>query len=426
MAMETRLATVPSLDRTPNILWTGCGDLLRKSDKAVRDLIASGARFVFTDRTDNVRQPPPENCPFFNISLADERERLRKLLRSDPLTHIYVATWPDVHLLTSFKYSDHCPGGTIIIPKPLDTNFELIETLASDAFPEINEKIFVYDHYRNKSVIEQLYQAFPKLIQSYGEVMEFEMYLLEYQTIEQECRQRALAKGVIFDLASHLLALVQLFFLDRPHIGLLEPRSVVKHVDISINQVARARYTHCQLPHNIETFSAIDITLHVHYRSSRGESSPRPIRGLLVVGKGVKPGQSLEADLKGLRLTFAIAPRAANFSRGTINPPLTDLDAFKGDMETGYYRPVVESLSNGRPVPASRVERLAGVPVLMNFAEARTNAVLLRKAILSGSAVTHYRTQKDTLREILAECVSQGHLDAKWLPRGEFGDIGYN
>jgi hypothetical protein len=395
--------------------------MLRRSFQAVLELQKHGAHLTFTDILEekNIRQSPPPGCDYFNVSVPQGRANLRCLLRGAPLTHIYIANWPDVHLLTAVKYSENCPGGTIVVAKPLDTNFQLIETIGRGGFPGIQQKIFVHDHYLTKSVVERIFKAFPKLIGAYGEIQQFEFYLVEYKTIEDENRLDALKDGVIFDLMSHLVAVAQLFFLMGPRLATLQDARVqVTDVKVLIRQVARGRYIRCHLADNVETFAAVDLKVIVTYNNKRTHSIP----GLLVVGKGIKPTESVEADVKGIRLKFALNNRTANFSSGIINPPLTDLAVMR-EPETGFYRPIVTSLSSHRP---DRSVLTDDPPVLMNFEEARDNASFLKDVIeLGKSNLVFYQAQQTTLRDVIARCVGAGSLDSRWLPVGEFSDVGY-
>src|SRR5438067_8614331 len=118
----------------------------------------------------------------------------------------------------------------------------------------------------------------------------------------------------------------------------------VRKVELRINHVARARYHHCDLNDGVETFAAIDLSVLVTYLKNKTHE----IRGLLVGAKGVKPIESVEADLKGMRYKFGSETRAGNLAQGTINPPLSDL-AFIPPAESGFFGPIVESLSYGRP-----------------------------------------------------------------------------
>ncbi len=291
------------------------------------------------------------------------------------------------------------------------------------AFPDINEKLFLRDHYLNKTVVDPIRGALPTLIGTYGEVQEFQFYLLEFQTIEDEQRQVAVGEGVIYDLVSHLIALAQLYFLISPFPACyLRKGMPVRKVELRINHVARARYHHCDLDDGVETFAAVDVTVLIGYPKNRTHN----IRGLLVGAKGVKPIESVEADLKGMRYKFGPETRAANLAQGTINPPLADL-AFIPPAESGFFGPIVESLSYARPSGGLTGAAPQRQHRLMNFAEGRQNARYLCDAIHMGrSNLTFYSPQRETLREVLARCVSHCNLDPKWLPQSEFTDIGFS
>ena len=120
---------MPSYERLHG-LWSGCGDLFDKAADAIQEVRKLGVQLTFTDiiPRENLPVQPPAGTRFFNVSDPRRRGKLREYLHDKPLTHIYIANWPSIHLLTAFRYLDSCPGGAVIISKPLDTNFDLIET----------------------------------------------------------------------------------------------------------------------------------------------------------------------------------------------------------------------------------------------------------------------------------------------------------
>jgi hypothetical protein len=163
----------------------------------------------------------------------------------------------------------------------------------------------------------------------------------------------------------------------------------------------------------------------VNYKDAHGEVSERPVRGLLVAGKGLKPTQSVAADLKGMRFNFALGHRAANLSSGAINPPLADLDYIPSTGETGFYLPVVHGLTQRRG--AGRMNKKSiRFSELMTFNEARENSSLLKQSIEKGSDLVYYRPQESTLNEVLSDSVRAGHLSHECLLRDEPTDIGYS
>ncbi len=411
----------------PHILWIGCGDLLCRTIEALHQLCESyDAQLVFVDICDQekVKQLPPCNASFFNVSKGDERFELRKYLWSQPLTHIFVANWPPQHLLTAFKFSEMCPGGQIIISKPMDINLPLIEAVASGAWPDITNKIFVHDHYRNKGAVEPMFQALPALINTYGRVRDFEFYLIECKTVEEEKRLEALNEGVIFDLASHLFAIVQLFFLDSPNVALIIPELALDSVSLEIRKVARARYANCQIENsNAETFAAVELTIIAHY-SKPGNMHPLTYRipGLIVVGKGIKPSQSIYAALKGLRFNLELQTRSVNLVRNEVNPPLSDLQFVSNNwQEDGFNAPIVTALSHKRPSLEGSKEKIL---TLMPFKHAAQNARYLGKSLRIASPLLYY-SKGDTLDAVMAKCVGAEYLDHRWLSSVGYSDIGF-
>jgi hypothetical protein len=415
------------LSSQPNILWVGCGDLFKKCIRALETMrvncsaTISGIDIRDRDELDYF----PQGHEYYNIKLAEERSRLRRMVSERSFTHVYIANWPEMHLLSALKYAESCDQGVIIIAKPLDTNFELIETVAKDIFPEFTRKIFVHDHYRNKGGIQPMYDVFPQLISAYGRVTRFRAFLVEPRLIEDEKRLDALECGVIFDLASHLFSLLQLFFLPKTSPGVQDPiikgKRPILGVSLRINHVVRARYRKCELSNSdAETFAAIDTTLEITYRDRYGKSQKRPIEGLLVVGKGITAEQEVadSVEVKAFELTLEGFIASLNFRRNSLNP---DLQAFlkKRTDENGYNTPLVESLSKRR----SDLNNAQGtiIPPLMTFAEACENSKYLRESLYMGKAsrLLHY-SPRATLSEVLNLCCSEGGLAERWRPRGGF------
>lgn len=124
--------------REPHVLWLGCGDLLKKTNAGLEALIEQyDGNITFADvmEPELVSGPVPASADFFNLSLSEKRDGLRMHLHEKPLSHVFVANWAPIHLLTAYKFSEMCNGGRIIISKPLDTNLQLIETIRKGSQP---------------------------------------------------------------------------------------------------------------------------------------------------------------------------------------------------------------------------------------------------------------------------------------------------
>ncbi len=420
-----------SYDRVAAV-WVGCGDMYRRAHPALEHLQEEGARMTLVDvkEVGKIIVPPPGNARFFNISDARQRRIFHQSLIDHPATHIYLANLPHQHLPTAILLAGKCPDAQIVIAKPLDTNFLLIETIANGViWPGLLEHIFQHDHYLNKGVVEPLYQRFPELITTYGRVKSFEGYLVEHRTIEDEGRLEALNTGVICDLESHLFALTQQFFLSAYHPALVLPDIVIKDIRLVINQVCRARYANCQLENeNAETFAAIAVSVIVEYRrindhpKNHSPREPIVIPGLLAAGKGIKPSSSIRAGLKGMRFNQELQPRAMNLTSNLINPPLNDLDHVA--QETGFHAPVITALSTRNGYSRTEAQKTT-IPAVMSFRMAAQNAHYLHTALNMRSPLRSYK-KEDTLEQVLAQFVSRDELSPSWLPKEGYGDIGFS
>lgn len=417
-------------------LWIGCGAMCRRSYPALQALQRGGAELTFVDVRDkgSVKQLPPPGADFFDVADPAQREEFHQHLIKHPATHAFVANLPPQHLLTTFLIMGKCPGVKVIIAKPLDVNFQLIEAIASDrVWPGVIENVFLHDHYLGKGIVDPLYRCFPNLIKTYGRVERFEGYLVEHRTIEEENRLDALNEGVICDQSGHLFALVQEFFLSRHHPALTQPNIRILNVQLQINRVARARYANCELENsNAETFAAIEVTIVVHY-SRRGSShtlEPMRIPGLIVVGKGVKPSSSISAGLKGMRFNQQLQFRAVNLAANTVNPPLSDLNYAKNLLigermqETGFHVPVMSAMSHRNLRQLVDYER--PVRSIMPFPMAAQNTKFLSTALKEASQIQMiFHKAGDTIEQVLGQFVSKKMLSPSCLPESGYGDIGF-
>ena len=174
-----------------HVMWLGCGKLLGRTMPAlqtVRENNGSELTFIDVVGEQEIGRELPHSTHFFNVQDSSRRKSLRRHLKEIPPTHIFIANWAPQHILTAFKFSELCEGGQIVIAKPLDTNFNLIDTVRSGAWPDITSKLFVHDHYLNKGAVQPIYDAFPYLREKYGDLNTFEFYIIEHRSVEEEGR----------------------------------------------------------------------------------------------------------------------------------------------------------------------------------------------------------------------------------------------
>lgn len=303
-------------------------------------------------REEIVDLPEHTNVKYFDVSNNQQRMDLLYNRTHNPdkmFTHCYIANWPQAHLLSAVKYSTLCAGGDIVITKPLDLNIPMVEEIATGVFPDIQAKIRMDDHYRNKGSVRELHRIMPdlQLKEKLGKLRDFRMWLVEESTIEEEDRRRALECGVIWDLVTHIVSLIQLYFIDPPHVGLAGyskgDSGRLRNVKLTIEKVLRMRYVECELENpNIETLSVIEVAIHFEHRTYGGWV-PIQIKGLLVAGKGAKRGISTRGSVKQLDFNFERSNVSLNLQTGHISPPFND---FNPSSETGFHRPIVELLTH--------------------------------------------------------------------------------
>lgn len=414
-------------------LWVGCGDMFRRAIGATNEVIMqTGMRFSFIDvlEVDQVKQKPPSDCEFFNIARPEEMQRLSRYVIEYPVTHIFIANLPHQHLITAAFLGGMCPSARIIITKPLDVNFELIQSLTDGkTWPGLIDRIFLYDHYRNKGAVEPVYQHLPALIERYGKVLSFQFYLVESRTVEDEKRGEALEAGVIFDLASHLFSLVQLFFLgdDGPGPALRDKKRRVRNASLRITKVAKARYSGCEIyrerHEEVETFAAIEVEVIGEY-SRPGSRLLYPLRipGILVVAKAVKASPNTNFNLKGFRLNQELQPRSVNLVRNVINPSVGGPDLKIDVKEDGFRSPIVNSLRDEVLLMQPGEQQ---IPAFVPYARAAQNTIYIRQALEMPSGLVYHEPGND-LDAVMAKCAAAGALDPRWLSSSGYADIGFD
>jgi len=414
--------------------WVGAGALYNHCLPALRSLYEQGARITICDTRprEELRYeiPQGERYEFFCVGKHEGRSAFRNFARDNPFSHIYIGNWPDGHLPTAIRYADFCTdGGIIIMAKPLDTNHQLIRSIAGGLFTDFPQKLFVHDHYRNKGGVQPLFNMLPSLIANYaGRVNKFRAFLVEPQLIEDEGRLDALECGIIYDLHSHLFSHVQLFFLPETAPGLTDVTITgmsreVTNVRMEIVQVVRARYHRCELVNpDVETFAAIHIILHVSFRDRYGRDRTREIHGLLVAGKGItaERGAASDVQIKAIEIFFEDKPVSLSLKRNTLTPNVPEFVP-KHPQENGYFVPIVEALSSTRADLNGREKR---IPPLMTFEEAAKNADYLNETLAIGrkNPMLYYHAGA-TLAEVLNICCSNDGLHEMWRPSTTFVNL---
>lgn len=427
----------------PNILWVGAGAFFTR---VVRDGAISRLLEEFNAQLTVVDVRPREELGkeiesllnhdrvrYYNASVSEQRRNLfynRKDESGRLFSHTYIANWPQAHLLSGVKYSILCPGGDIIVTKPMDLNIPMIETVASGVFPDLQEKMVVDDHYRNKGSVRELHRILPDLQVKYGKLRGFRIWLVEPVTIEEEKRLRALECGVIWDLATHFISLIQLYFLDPPYLGLAgysnsDPERL-RGVQLGIDKVLRTRYVGCELKSpTVETLAVIEVTIRFEYLTYDGWT-PWQISGLLIVGKGATRGAGITGSIKQFDFNFEGASVNLNFDTGRLSPPFAD---FKASNEQGFHTSVIELLThshrelarNGNMNQAPSGRYHCGMPFGSGHGNVRFIDAIHRHP--TSQELLRSYTAKDSIRSILDRMIGDQYLSRDWLDPRRFVDI---
>lgn len=441
--------------KQPIILWAGAGNFFERIVNAgtFKHLLEDfGAHLTVIDihpkeeipaYKEIERQAPSKhsNIRYYQVSQAEQRRNLiynRFAEKNRPFTHIYIATWPQAHLLSAVKYSSLCPGGDIIITKPLDLNIPMVKDLQEGVFPDLTSKVTVDDHYRNKGCVRELHRHLSSWITKNNQKLRgFRMWLVEPATIESENRLQALECGVIWDLATHLVSLIQLFFLDKPHIGLLgytkgDPQKL-HGVKLQIRKVLRKRYSGCELKTQAtETLAVIEVAVTFQFQTyGREPWVDSEIPGILVVGKAATRGRDIVGPVKQIDFYFEGGPLNLNYNTGVIMPEIRGYNS-DTSKENGFCQPVIELLTHTqRSVRREETKYGGSAPEPgryhcgMSFEEAFQNVMLIDgvKNHQSGRNLLHSYNTGDDIHDMMSILIAQDFLEKEknWMIERDFG-----
>ncbi len=310
----------------------------------------------------------------------------------------------------------------------------MVKTIQRGLFPDLNGKLFVDDHYRNKGSVRALHAMFSQFNEdglNYGAVNSFRMWLVEPTTAEKEDRRAALECGVIWDLVTHLISFIQMFFLDPPHVGLSgyvkgDPRKL-RNVRLEICKVLRRRYVGCELRNqNAETLAVIEVAIPFEYDTYAGWEKAT-VRGLLVVAKGATRGQGVTGSVKQIDFRFDRGPVSLNYNSGNLVP---ELRHYHPSQEHGFHQSVVELLTHSprranEQAPAGIVHspEPGRYHCAMPFPASYQNVMIIDQIIHhpSGRKLLQGYPQGEDIRSIMDWLVGRDHLEKDWLNEEEYG-----
>jgi hypothetical protein len=314
---EQKIEEIKNLD-SGKFLQIGLGDIAKKeSEEAIPQIKNEGYEILSLDmKEDPVGQEYVQPKKHFLRERDDHNKELKHIGWKDGFDAIYVANLSHQHITTAIEFQDYTP--LVIVAKPLDTHLHLLLTIQRDKphFSHLLSKLFIHDHYLNKPGIRTLKKIMPKLHEQHCFIDNIMLFLVEKDKIEDKEKHRldALSNGMLFDLAVHLISILQ----EITPIGLewyYEGRGPYRRIDrkIHVEACTTARYAGSVLGESTaifdgrlaETFGILELRVEETI-SFNDIPNPRPrfIRVLIVAGKGVPVELGIMRDLKSVYLQF--------------------------------------------------------------------------------------------------------------------------
>lgn len=235
----------------------------------------------------------------------------RRMLAAAPFDLICINNIPRLHLITALQYGTYAKR--IIIQKPQDLNYPLIQTIAQSGGPDnFRSKAVIHDHYRNKSAVAALMHELPLLLQRYGKLKRLMFFLTESKSVTDEPERAAsLECGMIQDLAVHQIDIMLECLMTANEWKIREAddrlnRRVGGEIKI-VNCVKLVDQTSI-LGDGVETCAVIDLSVTEEIEFPGGRAGAHHYQHmfdvLIVVGKGLAIEQGVVKDFKGVIIEF--------------------------------------------------------------------------------------------------------------------------
>jgi hypothetical protein len=177
LVMDGRELVVPSIEK---VLVVGHGNLATRQRPIHEHWLARGVEVHCAD----TEERSLEDCVTGSIPWILPRQE-KEMLAAGPWNLVLVNNVPQEHLSTATFLGSH--GDLILIQKPQDLNYPLIETVAtSKSLQGMVHRSFIHDHYRNKDVVAALLTELPKQIARNGFITKVMFFLTEGRNVNSE------------------------------------------------------------------------------------------------------------------------------------------------------------------------------------------------------------------------------------------------
>jgi hypothetical protein len=243
-----------------------------------------------------------------------QHQELISLARDGGLDAVYVANYAHQHIGCALEFYNFARN--IIVAKPLDTCLEYLLNITKDQdnFCHLLRKLYVHDHYLHKPGVTFLRDRMAELHSEHDFLDSIELFLVERATIEksERARVKALSCGMIFDLAVHLISILQaivpinLAWQSQAE-GSYERRS--RRIEVTACTTAKSAGSMLGESTVIrgreaETFGVIELLVTEQVSHENGDVLDKHFPVLVVVGKGLPGEPGMTRDLKTIVLNF--------------------------------------------------------------------------------------------------------------------------
>lgn len=362
MTIDVQATDLAADDRPLRALILGAnGELGGRKMKASYDFgTNTGTEFVGADIVDESQFKPifSNFSGYHNLTRQRDRDKLIELARGRRFDFIYDASWPDGHLLNVLNcevLAQH-----IVVTKPF-VSIEQAATLGafmeSAAFQSLRGRLLMHDHYINKPAMMAMLKALPKAHNRYARFARIMIFITEQRTVNhpQELKRwRALLGGIVPDLVSHALMIIQL--LTREGLVWTGQEGITfKRFRRTIQPTAcvRAQMRGAALPQDVDTACVVEYKVTEELGivdeagASEGVTFTNTFFVLVVCGKGLKVTDHADRDLKAMEIAF----QGQGSSTGIL------------DLETNCVNELLETA--GVAVPAKqRIHRGINYPIM--------------------------------------------------------------
>lgn len=216
--------------------------LAQKAAKAELELLAIDVTPELRDSTAESWHAAKEQNRVYYLNKSRYKEEYHRLTEVDS---VFIVAPDQFHCqIAEFWLPRLTPTGKIFIEKPLDASAQSALRLKERTE---KDKIYAFDHYLARA--EPFLRDKTRYLARIGNIKRIEFHILEPFGITSN-RVEALDKGMIFDLLSHILALVA---------GVTNSSTTAFFQRVKLEQVKAAKYVNCSI--SGESFAWIEFSI---------------------------------------------------------------------------------------------------------------------------------------------------------------------